>query len=980
METRPSLEGLLFNTSEGGTLCRILSILPGSPIFCTKPEFLTIRILFTCSRLPILTLVGLDTSVGYLEIVMSRQPKEPTWPFLCILACLFVLSAAAPRAWEKTIRTRDACPSSAGAVTEAEMPDATTEEVANARHEDGMPTGAGAEIAASPTIPLAAPMPTVGSSVESVEGLILIAPSPRIARRVIDPNQVRFDLTDAKPEVESLELLPPHAADQFATEEPDAFVVENLELDAAVPAKPIAAEAIDADSAGDTEEPDSDAGGEISSSSSEACSMSIVPGVSALSEERVADLAAERGEVADHLSPSSPWTIPVSIYEQLEPLNWECETGEWARELADAIRRAAADLVAASPAAKESVRNLSILGRDGVAIAKPMEGTPQFEQMRRVLTTLHRRVSVWKDLVKAMPNAESPLAPIDWQAVRHSIEKLQDLTAEAENGEAWDSFLELATLAEIAAREPEQLKEEERTLACYVLLNLQVDDVSEEQREFLESDELSDYRAALRMIVTEPIDTSEWISLLEAFERTNSPKAGELLAIERLKLSVSSQPEQVELARKVEEAYCGPNVRIAVTGYLLNRMLPDREPEYQWVRDTVLGHPVQGRSRTSAEVGLALIPDSRRMRAALTVDGLVSASTSSTAGPATFVNDSESEYSAVKEFELTPMGIRFQPAEVTVDNRTRLREIRTEFDAIPLVGSFVHSVARSQHDASRPAIRREMNRKIQSQAERQIDEEIDARLGELNNRLKQRLLDPLAAMSLRPEVADAQTSEARMSMQLELAGAGQLGSNTPRPWAPSDSVLSFQMHQSALNNVLRGLELDGATLTIKELRERIAERFNRPELLEQTNEHDDVSITFASTDAARIDFEEGRVAISLGVERLQAGKRHWSDFRVRAYYSPQTSRRSASLARDGVVELIGRMRVGSQITLRSIFSKVFAKGRELPIVPEQMAADPRLQGLEVTQVVVDDGWFALAVGPERIRPAMAKSPASAMLK
>ena len=78
------------------------------------------------------------------------------------------------------------------------------------------------------------------------------------------------------------------------------------------------------------------------------------------------------------------------------------------------------------------------------------------------------------------------------------------------------------------------------------------------------------------------------------------------------------------------------------------------------------------------------------------------------------------------------------------------------------------------------------------------------------------------------------------------------------------------------------------------------------------------------------------------------GGRKFGNFRVRAYYRPETSRQSASLVRDGVVELIGRMRVGSQITLRSIFSKTFAKGRELPIVPEEVAADPRLQGLEVT--------------------------------
>ena len=368
------------------------------------------------------------------------------------------------------------------------------------------------------------------------------------------------------------------------------------------------------------------------------------------------------------------------------------------------------------------------------------------------------------------------------------------------------------------------------------------------------------------------------------------------------------------------------------------------------------------------------------MRAALTVDGLVSASTSSTAGPATFINDTDSEYSAIKELELTPEGIRFAPTKVTVDNRSRLRQIRTEYDGIPLISSIVQSVARSQHDMSRAAIRRETSRKVQRQAENHIDEEVDARLGELNDRLKSRLLDPLAEMSLRPEVAEAETTEARMSMQLNLAGPTQLGSNTPRPWAPSDSVLSFQLHESALNNVLLGLKLDGATMTIGDLRECIAERFNRPELLEETTEHDDASITFAPTDAARIDFQEGRVAISLGIAQLRAGRRVWRNFRVRAYYRPVSSGQSAMLERDGVVELIGSMRMSSQIALRGVFSKTFARNRDLPIVPQELTADPRLKGLEVTQLNLEDGWFALAIGPERLRPATARSPAAGTIK
>ena len=900
---------------------------------------------------------------------MSRQAKEPTWPFLCILACLFVLSAAAPRAWEKTIRTRDACPPTGDVVHETDAVDTHGDDIVACQTvapEEATPGQT--EVAESPQIRLTAQLSVIGPSLKNENGLLVVVPSPRISNRAIDPGLVDLDLIDEAVDRESMNLLPPYTANLFVTEDPDAsvamdFGAGNEELADPItfgePISPIA----DVDNPEVTDDQD----------------LNAVAGVSVLTTEQVANLASGRREKEDRLDETAPWTSPVSIYRQLEPLEWDCETGQWARELTEAVGRAAADLADNSVDAKESVARLSVLGQDGVKMAEAKEGDER-EELRRVLISLHRCVSVWRRVVDALPGAENQLEPVDWAQVGRAIEQMQHLTAEAENGSAWDSYLELDKLAEIARRQPERLTDDERTLVCCIHLNLEVADVTQEQLAFLESEEISEFKDNLQSILARPVDGADWIGWVEAVERTNSPTAGERLAIERLILSTSKLCSHLELADVIQEIYCSPNVRIAVTGYLLNRMLPDREPEYQWVRDTVLGHPVQGRSRTIADIGFALIPDSQRMRAALTVDGLVSASTSSTAGPATFINDSTSEYAAVKELELTPMGIRFQPAKVSVDNRIALRQIQTDFDGIPLVGPIVHSVARSQHDASRSAVRHEMNRKVQGQAEKQIDEEVDARLGELNERLKNRLLDPLAAMSLRPEVVDAKTTEARMSMRLKLAGAGQLGSNTPRPWAPSDSVLSFQMHQSALNNILRGLELDGATLTIKELRERIATRFNRPEMFEESMEHDDVTITFADADAARVDFDEDRIAVSLGVARLHAEGRQWRNFRVRAYYRPETSRRSATLVRDGVVELIGRMRMGSQITLRSVFSKVFAKGRELTVVPQEMAADPRLQGLDVTQLMMDDGWFALAVGPERLRHAMAKSPASATIK
>ena len=39
---------------------------------------------------------------------MYRQRQETTWPFLCVLGCLFILCLAAPRAWQRVAQHRSA--------------------------------------------------------------------------------------------------------------------------------------------------------------------------------------------------------------------------------------------------------------------------------------------------------------------------------------------------------------------------------------------------------------------------------------------------------------------------------------------------------------------------------------------------------------------------------------------------------------------------------------------------------------------------------------------------------------------------------------------------------------------------------------------------------------------------------------------------------------------------------------------------------
>ena len=212
------------------------------------------------------------------------------------------------------------------------------------------------------------------------------------------------------------------------------------------------------------------------------------------------------------------------------------------------------------------------------------------------------------------------------------------------------------------------------------------------------------------------------------------------LAKDCLHLEISSREEHRELADRLEAHYRNANFRIAVTETLLNRLMPERDPEYAVVRDTVLDTPVRGKSMTSTEVAVRMLPDPNRVRMALEVTGQVESLTRSTSGPVTFYNGSDSTYVASKPMEVDLRGIRLWPAEVKVYNNTRLRGMATDFDGVPLVGSLVQEVARDQHERKREAAEDEIKQKVASKAKQRIDSESDARLTKVTERFRQRIV------------------------------------------------------------------------------------------------------------------------------------------------------------------------------------------------------------------------------------------------
>jgi hypothetical protein len=179
--------------------------------------------------------------------------------------------------------------------------------------------------------------------------------------------------------------------------------------------------------------------------------------------------------------------------------------------------------------------------------------------------------------------------------------------------------------------------------------------------------------------------------------------------------------------------------------------------------------------------------------------------------------------------------------------------------------------------------------------------------------------------------------------------------------------VSFQIHESALNNVFEQVGLNGATLTLPQLRARIANRLKCGDLLRVGTENDDVTIAFAPRDAVRVACRDGQVILTLAVARLAKAPHAWDDFQVRVFLRPRVQGRTVELVRDDVIHLMGsRLSMRSQIALRGVFGKTFSKDRPLAVVPDRIVNEPRLQDLVFTQWVIEDGWIGAALGPGRV--------------
>jgi hypothetical protein len=462
------------------------------------------------------------------------------------------------------------------------------------------------------------------------------------------------------------------------------------------------------------------------------------------------------------------------------------------------------------------------------------------------------------------------------------------------------------------------------------------------------------------------IDLCRLLGQLEEFESARLPHVAKSISEQRQSLESSRSEVEQALGKRIEQHYRNANVRLAISEDLMNRFVPKPQVFDAPVDDMIMGASVSGNSRTLNRLHLRVIPDDRKIRLGLEAHGVVHSNTGASSGPVTIYNQGETTYVGRKLVLISPTGLHVWPAVAEANAASSTKGIESKYDSIPLLNSIVRNMAQTQQDEAYDQAMTEVEVRVEETVRQRLDKEANPRINKLSQDYVKRLQGPLERLDLSPTPISLSTTEDRAIVRFRVAGDKQLGAHTPRPCAPSDSLASVQVHESVLNNAADQLGLNGETFALPELHHTIADKLGLttpvPDDLPE-----DARVTFAEEDAVLIRCDDGKIWVTLSIAELSQGRRSFKNFKATAIYHLVSHGLHTELERDGVVRLVGkRLSLGDQIALRGIISKIFTQNRRPQVISAEQAADPRMAGLRVSQLVVVDGWIGLAIAPDQL--------------
>ncbi|MCL2303993.1 MAG: hypothetical protein FWC43_01465 [Planctomycetaceae bacterium] len=605
-----------------------------------------------------------------------------------------------------------------------------------------------------------------------------------------------------------------------------------------------------------------------------------------------------------------------------------------------------------------------------------------------ILLFLERRIVLYRLVYESLTETSAYTArtKADFDRIRIQTEELGHFFDELSANPAaknWDEYLALSTLSEqlewnrtfFENLAPKDSLAPERMLdicdTANLILSRLTFSFTPEQKQFLSHPSIVQWKRELDHWRDNTVHPLVFLAALEQYEQERLPSENETLSDFSQRLRLCPDENLHQLGKFSQTIYGGPNIKFFISEALINYLLPSRDPEFDRVHDVIVGRRVVGFRRTETVVKLVLYPAPDRLNMSLRITGQVSATGQSQVKNTKVTSGSYATFLGEKRLEWTEQGFQYTPATVGVNNRTYLRSVQTGVDGLPLLGNLVKEIAKNQFASQENQITAETRMKISRAAGSRIDAEVDERLREFNENFRKTVLDPMDRAGLSVERKDASTTNDWLLSSWRLSSDVSLGSHTLEPETIHGAFADFKVHESAVQTAIQSFNLAGKTMTVKQLREQIAEKIGRPQFAEEPNENDPVILAFAEKDPVNVRFQEGSIEITLSMNAMKVNRSVWKDFRFIVNYRPEYDDNGIlCLVRDQG-HVIGPKNAKTQLALRTVFAKIFPPSRTLPLVPPLFETDERFAQLTTGMCRLENGWFALAVVEKKTAEAAA---------
>jgi len=268
----------------------------------------------------------------------------------------------------------------------------------------------------------------------------------------------------------------------------------------------------------------------------------------------------------------------------------------------------------------------------------------------------------------------------------------------------------------------------------------------------------------------------------------------------------------------------------------------------------------------------------------LHANGNVQSSTVAQKSPATVWSRGNNNFWMNKSVVFDGRNVISTAADFNVDTNSQVTGLATKYDGIPIIRGIVRRIASQKIAESKPQSEALTAQKIREAALPKFESEANTQFSTANDTLN-KMFASLERRGVSPDSTSARSSNTHMALSTRTIGVSRLGGSIQPPSALVATGAAVQLHESALNNSIDALGLQGRTILekdlAKELEVALSDLFQReikltdgvPQPVENNEEPEPpTSFVFSTTDPIRVHFDHNQITLVLRAGVLQEGK------------------------------------------------------------------------------------------------------------